>query len=165
MGLRADQTPDKNIVTRPVPTTTQRRPPPATPTTPGFADDLFDRLWTIHDVAAFARVGERAAWRLMAHPDAPPRVRLGTRTIRRAPAAVVAFLLTGPGNHLEPAPAGRPDGTCPPVDPALVTVVPMRTSALAPSVTPSITPSRTQRPASRLRPSPGPARPGSRSLR
>lgn len=32
-------------------------------TRPGFSPELFDRLWDIHDVAAFIDASEATAWR------------------------------------------------------------------------------------------------------
>lgn len=61
---------------------------------PSFSPELFDRLWDIHDVAAFIDASPATAWRTMKHPKAPPRLRLGTRTVRWDPRAVVEFLLT-----------------------------------------------------------------------
>jgi predicted DNA-binding transcriptional regulator AlpA len=76
--------------TRPVPAHLRER----SNTRPGFSPELFDRLWDIHDVAAFIDASEATAWRNMNRADAPERLFLGTKTVRWDPTAVVEFLLS-----------------------------------------------------------------------
>ena len=127
--------------TSPVPTTTSIR----TITRPTFSPELFDRLWTIHDIAGFADISERAAWALMAGEAAPARLHLGARTIRWDPTAVIAFLLgrTGAVEATQaPAPAtGR----------ARLTVVPDRASVtvIAPDTARAASPAAKPRPVAR----------------
>lgn len=79
-------------------TTTTHPVRPGTPAAgglrPAFSPELFDRLWNIHDVAAFIDASPATAWRTMNHPKAPARLHLGTKTVRWDPRAVVEFLLT-----------------------------------------------------------------------
>ena len=91
--------------TRPVPSRLRER----SSVRPGFSPELFDRLWDIHDVAAFIDASEATAWRVMNRPTAPERLFLGTKTVRWDPTAVVEFVLTRTTREIAAAADRRPE--------------------------------------------------------